>query len=155
MNATQLAALLTERGLSVRLGDGGQPLLSGPAAEKTPVLIRVVKLLRGPLLAHLGLTPRRRLFLFPTGNVYDDAHWPHDDRCPTTVGWWRYEDDPDWHAVPGCLVPMPEIRICMTASSPPSPPVQPGPVIGSPVARPTTTDRQAFLFPSEEERATY
>ena len=104
MTAAEILEIVGERGLSIRLGDHGQPFLSGPEKEKTPALVDVLRLHRREIVEHVRATmPPCREFLWRGGNRYTED--PRDAEFGTGyqagAWWWRVEGESAWLAIPG------------------------------------------------------
>ncbi len=111
-----LEALLSavhDRGLKLRLGEDGQPRVSGPKDQLTPALLGALKAFRREIVERLGGKPAPpapevlppREWLWQGGHRYTeqpaDAGYGRADWHPAGAWWVRRQGDSAWHQLPG------------------------------------------------------
>ena len=101
-DVAELIATVEGRGLTLRLGEDGQPRLAGPNEEKTDALLGALRVYREEIITRLKAlepTPKdRRPIECRWANGYTGRH--HDKGWPVGAREWRPIGSEEWQPIP-------------------------------------------------------
>jgi hypothetical protein len=111
MTAEDLYRIVHERGLTIKVNDNGQPVVSGNREVLTPALIEALKTHRNEILTMLGFgvkppkpieseKPPEAECLWP-GNGYTGPHWFPECGWPVGAYFFRKIGSETWEPIPG------------------------------------------------------